>query len=85
MTKTDLEVVSKIFGWSAASGLLIIAIWFAAFLSGAVCKIHAPMFNLTLHECELLSYGGMAITKILVLVFLALPWLAIKLILRGKF
>ncbi len=84
MTKRDLEISAKILGWSSVFGLLIVTVWFGIYLSGAVCSLHMPMFNLTLHECELFSYGGLAITKILVIVFLVLPWLAIKLVLRKE-
>lgn len=85
MTKKDLEIVAKILGWSSIFGLLIVTVWFGVYMTGAVCSLHGPMFNLVLHECELLSYGGLALTKILVLIFFALPWLAIKLVLKKQF
>lgn len=84
MTKKDLEIAANILGWAAVFGLLIVTIWFGIFLSGAACSLNMPLFNLTQHECELFSYGGLAITKILVIVFLVLPWLAIKLVQRKE-
>lgn len=85
MTKKDLEIGACILGWSSVFGLLIVTVWFGIFMTGAVCSLHAPIFNLALYECELLSYGGLATTKILIITFLAAPWLAIRLVLRKHF
>ena len=78
--KMNWEIVERTLGWATLLGLLLVSVWFGLYMSGAVCSLHGPMFNLTVHECELLSYSGIAIMKILVIVFLAIPWLALKIV-----
>lgn len=80
----DLEMLVRFFGRCTIFGLLIIAIWFVVYLAGGVCGLQAPLFNLNPHECELLSFGGLALAKVLVLTFFFFPWVSLKLELRRR-
>jgi len=82
MTRDILELLSRILGRCLVGGLLLVTIWYLGYMSGAVCGIHALWFGLSPHECSLLSYGGMGIVKMMVLVLFFLPWLAIRMELR---
>ena len=65
-------------------GFVLLAIWLgAALLLGETAhKVHGPMFGITLHELDVIFYGGMGILKICVLVFFFIPWLSIRLVLK---
>ena len=41
-------------------------------------------YGLSSHELDLTNYCGIALLKLLVIVFFLLPWLAIRLVLRGR-
>ncbi|MCA9173582.1 MAG: hypothetical protein KDB14_03770 [Planctomycetales bacterium] len=68
--------------WAFAFGLLMI--WLVAMLTlaGVIDRIHGPMFGLTAHELDVIFYCALGALKILTLVFLFIPWLSIKLVLR---
>jgi hypothetical protein len=59
-------------------------IWFIAYSipGGHFCRMQMQMFGLTQHECELLTYGGIGLMKLVMWVFFFAPWLAIRLELR---
>jgi hypothetical protein len=41
-------------------------------------------YGLTSHELDLTNYCGIALLKLLVIVFFLFPWLAIRLVLRSR-
>lgn len=55
--------------------------WFAVLIVGhdAIYRLHSRWFNLPLHTFDALHYGGMAIYKIGILLFVLVPWLALHL------
>ena len=89
ITSTDLEVVmnvlSKTLLWCFVIGYLTLLIWFGFFLLGGefAYNIHSRMFDLTEHEFEMMNYYGMAGLKIIVWLFFGIPYIAIRLVLRG--
>jgi hypothetical protein len=80
--KSNLELISRILGWSTLFGIALVLIWFVGFKTGLVCRFQ--MFGLTPHECGVISYGGIGLLKLLVYTFFLLPWLAIRLELRRQ-
>ncbi len=82
MRKETLETFSRILGWNTVFGLLLVTLWFFGYMSGLLCDVHGRWFDFDHYECSILSYGGMGIMKMMVLIFFFVPWLAIRLELR---
>jgi hypothetical protein len=61
---------------------VILLIWVGAVASQVVHKIHGPMMDLSNHELDVIHYCGIALLKMLVIVFFFIPWLSIKLVLK---
>jgi hypothetical protein len=81
-TRDFFDTLAKILLRCWIFGFVVLFVWLAAFLSQAVHKIHGPMMGLSDHELDVIHYCGMAILKLLVLVFFFIPWLSVKLVLR---
>jgi hypothetical protein len=81
-THDFLDTVAKILLRCWIFGFLLLFVWFGAFMSGVVYKLHGPLMNLTNHDLDVIHYGGMAFAKLVVILFFFFPWLAIRLVLR---
>jgi len=79
-----LEVIAKILLLCWLFGFVLLFIWLAAFMSGAVYKLHGPLMDLSAHELDVIHYCGIASLKLCVIVFFFFPWLAIRLVLRKR-
>ena len=68
--------------WSAIINYLVLIIWFGAFvfLNGFLRKLHGRWFDIEAKTFDALHYGGMAVYKILVLVFNVVPLLSLYMI-----
>ena len=57
----------------------ILIVWFVAFLffHDAIHRLHGRWFQLSRERFDLVSYAGMALYKIGVLLFNLVPWLAL--------
>lgn len=84
-THEVFEILGKILLRCWIFGFLLLFIWFGAFMSGAVYKLHGPLMGLTNHDLDVIHYCGMAFAKLVVILFFFFPWLAIKLVLRKRF
>lgn len=67
-------------------GFVLLLIWLGVILLAGdfIHRLHGSMFGLSKHELDLIFYCGMGLLKLLVLVFFFIPWLAIRLMLRGE-
>lgn len=65
-------------------GFVLLFIWLGAILlmGNLIYDLHGPIFGLTSHEIDLISYCGMGILKLIVLVCFFIPWLSIKMVLK---
>lgn len=65
-------------------GFVPLFIWLGAILlmGNLIYELHGPLFGLTNHEIDLISYCGMGILKLIVLVCFFIPWLSIKMVLK---
>lgn len=79
-----LAVVAKILLRCWIFGFVSLFIWFGAFMSGVVYKLHGPLMDLSIHDLNVIHYCGMAFAKLCVILFFFFPWLAIRLVLRKK-
>lgn len=77
-----LEVVARILGWSTLFGMALALVWFSLYASGLLCSL--PLFDLTPHECGVITYGGIGLLKLIVYTLFLVPWLAIRLELRRQ-
>jgi hypothetical protein len=69
--------------WVLGFVLLFISVGVVLLAGDSVHRLHGEMFGLSKHELELVLYCGIAILKLLILVFFFIPWLAIRLVLRS--
>ncbi len=60
---------------------VLLLIWFVLFLAagGWMYYFHSAMFDITLHEFDVMNYCGMGLLKILVFVGFLIPYIAIRL------
>ena len=66
-------------------GMALLMVWFAGFTFAGdwIYEIHSRWFHIPRPSFDAIHYAGMAVTKIAIILFFLLPWLAIKLI-SGK-
>ena len=62
-------------------GFVLLLVWFVLFLAAGECMydFHSAMFDITLHEFDVMNYCGMGLLKILVFVGFLIPYIAIRL------
>ena len=77
------EAVSRVLLYGWVFGLVFLVLWFGMYrlLGGFIQRLHGGMFGLSAHELDLIFYCGMGLLKLLVILFLFIPWLAIRLVL----
>ena len=75
----DIETLRDFLLCCAIANYAILAFWFIAFIffHDAIHRLHGRWFRLTRERFDLVSYAGMALYKIGVLLFHLVPWLAL--------
>ena len=75
-----LEVVNGILFRCWIYGFVLLLIWFVFFMAmpQLIYGLHGTMFGLAPHELNVIHYCGMGLTKLIVVCFFFVPWLAIK-------
>ena len=78
------ESIASFLWRSLVLGYLVLIVWTIALLwpGSLLCQLHQNLFDLSLHECNIVLYGGLGLMKILLIVFYLLPWLAIRWLLK---
>jgi len=81
-----LETLATILGGSFLFNLVILLLWFiiVLFAPAWYYTINEKLFAITRHECDLITYSGIAFMKIINIVFFLCPYVSIKLCLRKK-
>ena len=81
----NLDGVAGILIRCFLGGMALLLIWFAWFFIAGdwIYQVHSRWFQIPRQTFDAIHYAGMAITKITILLFFLLPWIAIKLI-SGK-
>jgi len=81
-----LDVVARVLLWCFLIGILLLLFWFGCFVlvGDLIHGIHAKMFDLSKHEFDMMNYYGMAYLKLSVFLFFLIPYLAVRLALRGQ-
>jgi hypothetical protein len=77
----DAQYVSRVLLYCIFLGFGLLLIWFILILVGGdvVYEIHSKIFDITRHDYDLMHYWGMGLTKIFILVFFVIPFLALRL------
>ncbi len=81
-----LEVIAGILIRCFLGGILLLSVWFLCFaLAGDwIYQLHSRWFAIPRPAFDTLHYALMAVTKIALLLFFLLPWIAIRLISKKK-
>lgn len=67
-------------------GFGLLLLWFIVVLVGgnAAFAIHSSIFEISRHDFDLMQYWGMGLTKIFIIVFFVIPFIALRLTLDKK-
>jgi len=81
-----LDLVAKVLLRCFLFGCLLLLVWAGFYLLAGdfLFRWHNQLFGLTQHEMSLIHYCGIALAKILVLLFFLFPYIAIRLVLRKQ-
>lgn len=62
-------------------GMALLIVWFAGFAAAGdwIYQMHTRWFQIPRQTFDAIHYAGMAATKITIILFFLLPWIAIKL------
>jgi len=65
-------------------GALLLFVWFAAYAAAGdwIYQIHSRWFQIPRQTFDAIHYAGMALTKIAIVLFFLLPWIAVRLVSR---
>ncbi|TVP98210.1 MAG: hypothetical protein EA381_12920 [Planctomycetaceae bacterium] len=77
------EVFSNALFYCWIFGFLLILAWVGIFKFSRsfIQRFHGGMFSLSDHELDVISYCGMGLLKLAVILFFFFPWLAIRIML----
>ena len=80
-----LDVIAGILIRCFLGGMVLLAAWFAGFAVAGdwIYRVHSQWFQVSRQAFDTIHYAGMAVTKIVNILFFLLPWIAIKLV-SGK-
>ena len=83
-TDEFIDVLSGVLWRCAVMGFLLVLVWFGVMhLAESWIYQQGAWFGLSAHECDIIHYCGLALVKIVTLVFFLFPYIAIRLVL-GK-
>lgn len=79
--RNQLEVIAGILIRCFVGGMALLVVWFAWFVFAGdwIYQIHSKWFQIPMQSFDAIHYAGMAVTKIAIILFFLLPWIAIKL------
>jgi TRAP-type C4-dicarboxylate transport system permease small subunit len=82
----DEQYLARVLLKCICLGFGLLLIWFILILVGgnAAFAIHSTIFDITRDQFDLMQYCGMGLTKILIIVFFVIPFIAIRLTLDKK-
>ena len=75
----DIQQLQAFLIWCAGINYAILIIWFAVFVFAHdwLYRMHSRWFNLTAQMFDALNYGGVAVYKIGIMLFVLTPLLAL--------
>ena len=80
-----LSAVSTILLWCFVVGILLLSFVFGVFLAAGdlAYQVHSSMFDVSEREFYLIWYCSMALLKMWVFMLFLVPWIGVRLALRG--
>lgn len=80
-----LSAVATILLWCFVVGILLLLLVFGVFLAAGdlAYQVHSSMLDLSEHEFHLVWYCWVGLLKIWVFVLFLVPWIGVRLALRG--
>jgi hypothetical protein len=77
-----LETITEFFKWCTVInlGLLTFSAVMCACCKGMIHKVHGKMFGLTPEQINACIYGYLGIFKVLFILFVLVPWIALLII-----
>ena len=77
----NLHAVEGILIRCFLGGMALLIVWFAGFAAAGdwMYQTHTRWFQIPRQTFDAIHYAGMAFTKITIILFFLLPWIAIKL------
>jgi len=84
--RENLETLARILIRCFIGGILLLLIWFISFSFGGdwIYGLHSNWFPIPRQAFDAIHYAGMAFTKILLILFFLLPYIAIRLVSKKK-
>ena len=81
----DIEMLRQTLLYCTIVNYAILMLWFFLFVCfhDGIHRLHGRWFRLTPERFDLVSYAGMALYKIGVLLFNLVPWLALTWLMRA--
>jgi len=75
-----LDVIAGILIRCFLGGVVLLMVWFAGFAAAGdwIYQVHSRWFHIPRPSFDAIHYAGMAVTKIAIILFFLLPWIAIK-------
>ena len=79
----NIELWSEFLGWSALFNYFLLTFWFLVFVVAKdwLFELHNSWFDISREQFNLLHYSGIAFYKILLFVFILMPFIALRMML----
>jgi hypothetical protein len=76
-----LDILAGILIRCFLGGMVLLVVWFAMFVFAGdrIYQMHSRWFLVPRQTFDAIHYTGMALTKIAIILFFLIPWIAIKL------
>ncbi len=77
-----LEMIQRLLGWCAVINIALLLWWFLFFVLGhdLMYRVHSRLFKMPVQTFDTFHYAGLAVYKVLIMVFNLAPYLAIRIV-----
>jgi hypothetical protein len=81
-----VEMIRKTLGWCTIINYGVLMVWVFAFMLGHdfVVGLHGRLFHLSATQLDALHYGGIGLFKMGILMFNLVPYIALRIAMRGQ-
>lgn len=78
----SIEILTKFLAWCLVINYGILILWFLVFVFARdwIYKIHSKWYPISSGQLNAINYAGIAFYKILVLVFILVPYIVLRII-----
>ena len=77
-----VDWLSQVLGWCTIINLILLLLWFGFFALAHdwMYRLHTTWFTLSTERFDAIHYAGMALFKLLVMIFNLAPYLALRIV-----